>query len=72
MVKVKRYPKLSDHAVLRFAERKYGLDVAKIKAEMLTPDVKAATMMGAKKVRIDGIEFYVAPDGTVMTVWVTK
>ncbi len=72
MVKIKRYPKLSDHAVLRFAERKYGLDVAKLKAEMLTPDVKAAIMMGAKKVRLDGIDFYVAPDGTVQTVWVNR
>lgn len=59
---------ISDHAVLRYLERAYGLDIEKIRAEIASPIVVLAdgigcgTVVGKNGVRITIV------DGTVVTV----
>lgn len=47
-------PYVSDHAVIRYFERVYGLDIAALRAEILTPEVKAAILAGASCVMVRG------------------
>lgn len=50
---------VSDHAILRFLERKYNLDVSSIREGILTKDVKTAIEKGATKFKVDGIDFII-------------
>lgn len=59
--------RVSDHAVLRYIERVYEVDVDRIRQSMLSPMVEAALKAGATKVTIGGIGFKCC-DGTVVTV----
>ncbi len=59
-------PSVSDHAVLRYMERKYGFDVAAIRAEILTPERREAIRCGAKSITVEGMRFVVR-DGTITT-----
>lgn len=45
---------ITDHAVLRFLERKYGFDIAKVRAEILSPIVEASIRAGALQVTAHG------------------
>lgn len=69
---MKKTPKVSDHAVLRYLERKYNLNVKDIKQEMLTKEVRQAIKVGATRVFIDGVQYCIAENGTIQTVWVKK
>lgn len=60
-------PSVTDHAVLRMLERKYGIDTDKIRDEILCPQVCDAIKVGAKKLKLDGIE-YILNDGLVVTI----
>lgn len=60
-------PSVTDHAILRLAERKYGLNVDKLKEEILCDVVRAALKVGATKVKHNGLEF-IMKDGLVVTV----
>lgn len=60
-------PSVTDHAILRLAERKYGLNVEKLKEELLCDVVRSAMKAGATRVKHDGMEF-VLKDGLVLTV----
>jgi len=50
----KRPASISDHAVLRFLERKYAFDFEKIRKQLLSPKVKSAMEAGASGVKIEG------------------
>lgn len=47
-------PRVSDHAVIRYLERKYGFTFEDIRAEMLTPVVLRAMEVGADGVQLNG------------------
>lgn len=61
----RRRPIVSDHAVLRWLQRRYGIDVEgeRIKIETLT---KVSRALGAKAHSIDGVTF-VLREGYVVT-----
>ncbi|KQZ65868.1 hypothetical protein ASD67_01905 [Sphingopyxis sp. Root1497] len=61
-------PYVTDHAVLRYIERKYGFDIDAIRKEMLTPQVKAAMKVGAKGIKVDGGTFKL--NGTAIVTYV--
>ena len=61
-----RTPQVSDHAVLRYLERKYNLDTDAIRKEILTPQALAAIKRGATSFSEDNIKFLVQ-DGVVLT-----
>lgn len=58
---------VSDHAVLRYLERVYGVDVARLKRriERATED---ARRQGAAAVNTDGARFVLSKSGRVVTV----
>lgn len=51
---LKKAPRVSDHAVLRFLERKHGFDFETVRKSLLTPAVIQAMSVGAEGVRIEG------------------
>lgn len=58
---------ISDHALLRYVERKYGLAVDKFRAE-LESLVRGAAAVNAFSFHVDDLKFYLAPptaDGVV-------
>ena len=63
-----RIPKVSEHALLRYLERFYELDLPKLRAEILTPEVCGQIAAGAATVMVQGHRAAVAPDGTILTI----
>jgi chromosome condensin MukBEF complex kleisin-like MukF subunit len=57
---------VSDHAVLRYLERAYGLDVAAVRAEMMTA-IPIAIAFGARTVICHGVRLIISEDGCVVT-----
>lgn len=60
-------PRISDHALLRFIERVYGVDVDAARSEVMTPSVVMALKTGATAITVRGVKM-VAKDGTIVTV----
>lgn len=58
---------VTDHAVLRFMERVYGVDVDGVRQLIATPALVAAYKAGASKY-VDGDVEYVLRDNGVVTV----
>ncbi|TCT41173.1 hypothetical protein EDC90_1007150 [Martelella mediterranea] len=56
---------VSDHALLRYLERKHGLDVEALRAEIRTA-CRDGVRYGAKAVVADGVKFVITDD-TVVT-----
>jgi hypothetical protein len=52
-----RQPAISDHALLRYMERKMGFDIEALKGQLLTKERIAAINAGASKIKVDGVEF---------------
>lgn len=48
---------LTDHALLRYIERKYNIDMDKMREEILQPNVIAAIKCGAKALETNGVKF---------------
>lgn len=48
---------LTDHALLRYIERKYNIDIDKMRDEIMQPNVISAIKCGAKSIETDGIKF---------------
>ncbi len=46
--------RLSDHAILRYLERVWGIDMDTVREEILTPTVVDAIRAGASSVRVNG------------------
>lgn len=61
-----KLPPVSDHAVLRYAERICGLDVDGLR-ERIWQQARSAAGMGAEKTTVNGITF-VIQKGVVVTV----
>jgi hypothetical protein len=59
-------PHISDHAILRFLERAYGLDVEAVRAEMMV-EVKAAVDFGASVVICHGVRIVIRDGVQVVT-----
>lgn len=59
---------ISDHAVLRYMERVYGVDIDAIRAEMLTPALAQADEFGCPVLIGRHGERLVIREGVVVTV----
>lgn len=64
---LKKKPRVSDHAVVRFLERKYGFDFENQRDELLDDGVISAINSGASKVKRDGVSL-VIKDKTIVTI----
>lgn len=62
-----REPRVSDHAVIRYLERKHGFNFEEQRKVLLNADAIAAIKMGAKKIKRDGYEL-VIKDNVIVTV----
>ena len=60
-------PRVSDHALMRYIERVIGIDVGKIRSEILTDRAKEALRAGATGYSINGVKFK-AKNGVLVTV----
>lgn len=59
--------RVSDHAVLQYLQRRYGFDLEKVRAELLTPGVIAAALLPREThIQAHGGRI-VVKDGTVVT-----
>jgi hypothetical protein len=47
-------PRVSDHAVIRYLERKHGFTFEDVRKELLTPTVIMAMEAGAESVKVNG------------------
>lgn len=65
---MKMEPHISDHAVLRYIQRKMGFDLDAIRAEIMTPTVYYAIKAGACKVTIEGYSYMVSKEGCITTI----
>lgn len=54
LMDLKQKPRVSDHAVVRYLERKYGFTFEDVREELLTDAVRQAMDMGAEGVRMNG------------------
>lgn len=63
----RKQPRVSDHAVIRYLERKYGFSFERVRAEILTPDRVSAINAGATGISHEGVRFLVR-DKTITTV----
>ena len=61
-------PVVSNHAILRFLERVYGVDVESVRKRILTPTVAAAVKAGARRIKVEGMTF-VIENGVIVTAW---
>lgn len=59
---------MTDHALLRYIERVYGVDVEKIRDDAVTDMVKAAIAAGANVINIDGVKFLIK-NGVIVTTY---
>lgn len=67
IVELNRKPRVTDHAVIRWLERKYGFDFEKQRNELLDDSSIKAINMGASKIKRDG-NVLVIKDKAIVTV----
>lgn len=58
---------VSDHAVVRYLERRKGMDIEAIRNEILSDKVRSAINMNASSITIEGSKFIIK-EGTVVAV----
>lgn len=58
---------VTDHAVMRYLERVYGVDVPALKRRIALA-TKEARAAGASGVKIDGVRYVLSPNGRVVTI----
>lgn len=61
-------PRVSDHALLRYMERKRGLNLDDLRAEIMCEEVTGAIRAGAHMIKMDGMKFLISKDGCITTV----
>lgn len=66
--KPKAHVTVSDHAVLRYLERKYSLNIPEIKSEILTPQRAAMIEAGATEISVDNMRFKVQGNTIVTAI----
>lgn len=52
---IQKAPRVSDHAVIRYLERKHGFSFEEVRDGLLTQTVKQAMEVGASAVKVDGM-----------------
>ena len=57
---------ISDHAILRYIERKFKLNIDDIRNEILTPERYSAIKAGATKIKTEYVDFIIK-DNTIVT-----
>lgn len=62
-----KQPVITDHALLRYFERKHGIDVEALRQEMLTKNVVEAIKLGADSIVVDGYRYMIS-ENKVTTV----
>lgn len=69
-VKPERTPGVSDHALVRWLERRHHIDLDVVRATILTPERQEAIRCGATSIhcREEGLTLIVAENGTIKTV----
>lgn len=60
-------PRVSDHALFRYLQRKYAVDFDGLREEILTEKVKAAIKAGASAITVDGYK-YIITEGCITTI----
>ena len=50
---------ITSHAIIRYLERHYGMDIETIKKEMLPDSSRSAVLAGSKKYHVGNLEFRV-------------
>lgn len=60
-------PRISDHALIRYLERKHDFSFEDLRRQILTPEREQAIRSGAKSIVHDGLRFIVN-DMTIVTV----
>lgn len=63
---VRRKPTITDHALVRYLERKHGIDMEALRKAILS-DIGATLELGVSSVTIEGIR-YVVKNKAVVTV----
>jgi hypothetical protein len=58
---------VSDHALIRYLERKYGFNFEDYRAEILTPERVAMIKAGVKTISVDGVKLKIE-NNVVVTV----
>lgn len=58
----------TDHAVIRYMERKYGANFDSVRDEMLSPALRTAMAAGAKSFVEDGVKFIIVNKRIVTVV----
>ena len=59
---------VSDHALMRYLERKYKFDFEQYREEILTPVVKQAIKAGATSINVGGVSFKVTSNTITTTI----
>ncbi len=62
-------PKISDHALIRYMERKCDISFEAMRKKIMTPETIAAIKAGAKKVKVDDLELIVSDDKVIVTIY---
>lgn len=60
-------PRISEHALLRYIERVYGVDVDAARAQVMTPAIIAALKSGVSSVTVQGVKM-ICKEGVIVTV----
>jgi hypothetical protein len=61
-------PHCTDHALVRYMQRKYGIPVEDYRAEIMSPTTKASIKVDAKSVMVNGIKMIIS-EGKVITCY---
>lgn len=56
---IKLAPRISDHAMLRYLQRKYKVDFNELRNEILTESVISAINLGASAITVDGFKLMI-------------
>lgn len=57
--------RVSDHAIVRYLERKYNLDIDSIRKEILPDYIRDSASVGLRRYYIEGVEFIIENDVVV-------
>ena len=58
---------VTDHALVRYLERVYGVDVQSLRRR-IAGATHAARAAGASSVKVDGVRYIISKEGRVLTV----
>lgn len=59
---------VSDHALIRYLERRYGFNFEEYRAEILTPERVSMIKAGAKSINVDGVKMKIQNNSVVTVI----